>query len=157
MSQVIEQHPTSTPFLKKLWDFNQQLMIRSISTLTKTEDLALNKVLDITQDIKDSLIQFVNFQEYDFAFSLGIIAGKRDYLNYDAWLRERITSQGFIKALVKYFHKHVLKPIQEIKDEDKSPFVEGVLEKAHLTKSRLTLTIEILQNCEDMQVRELIL
>lgn len=56
MSQVIEQHPSSTAFLKKLWDFNQQLMIRSISTLTKTEDLALNKVLDITQDIKDSLI-----------------------------------------------------------------------------------------------------
>lgn len=73
--------------------------------------MSLNKVLDITQDIKDSLIQFVNFPHYDFAVSLGIIAGKRDYLNYDAWLRERISSQGFIKSLVKYFYQHVLRPI----------------------------------------------
>ena len=91
MSQVIEQYPTSSLFLKKLWEFNQQLMIRSICTLSKCEDVSLNKVLDITQDIKDSLIQFVNFPYYDFAVSLGIIAGKRDYLNYDAWLRERIS------------------------------------------------------------------
>jgi CCR4-NOT transcription complex subunit 1 len=75
----------------------------------------MNKVLDITQDIKDSLIHFVNCRDFDFAVSLGIIAGKRDYLNYDAWLRERILTVGnkFLRSLVRYFFENVFRPIQE--------------------------------------------
>lgn len=94
-------------------------MIRSICELCHSEDassaLNINKVLDITQDIKDSLIHFVNCKDFDFAVSLGIIAGKRDYLNYDAWLRERILTVGnkFLRSLVRYFFDNVFRPIQE--------------------------------------------
>lgn len=47
--------------------------------------------------------------------ALGIIAGKRDFLNYDAWLRERIQTVGnqFLRSLVRYFFDNVFKPIQE--------------------------------------------
>ncbi len=97
--------------------------------------------------------------------SLGVVAGKRDFLNYDAWLRERILNVGsiFLRSLVHYFFSNLFRPIQEqlIKaniggqalpnqntgDEEKtSQIIEGVLEKANLTKARLNLTIEILQN-----------
>lgn len=96
---------------------------------------------------------------------MGIIAGKRDYLNYDAWLRERISTVGnqFLRSLVRYFFEKVFKPIQEQltkanltiqalqpgqqatgDDEKITAIIEAVLEKAHLAKARLTLTSEIL-------------
>jgi len=40
-------------------------------------------VLDITQEIKDSLIEIVYCDDYDFAVNLGILAAKRDFLHYD--------------------------------------------------------------------------
>lgn len=97
-------------------------MIRSICELCGSEDqlsfispLNLNKVLDITQEIKDSLPKFVNCQDYDFAVALGIIAGKRDYLNYDAWLKERIQQVGkeFLRSLVRYLYENVYRALNE--------------------------------------------
>ena len=69
----------------------------------------MNKVLDITQEIKDSLPKFVSCQDYDFAVALGIIAGKRDFLNYDAGLEDRIPTVGkeFMRSLVRYLYENV--------------------------------------------------
>jgi hypothetical protein len=64
----------------------------------------------------------VNCSDNEFAVSLGIIAGKRDFLNYDAWLRERTSSNQFMHCLVKHLYLQVLKPITD-----------------QLTKSSLTL------------------
>jgi CCR4-NOT transcription complex subunit 1 len=57
----------------------------------------------------------VNCQDFDFAVALGIIAGKRDYLNYDAWMRERTQTVGnkFLLSLVRYLYENVFKPINE--------------------------------------------
>jgi len=47
--------------------------------------------------------------------TLGIIAGKRDFLNYDAWLRERIATAGnlFLRSLSRYLYDNVFRPIQD--------------------------------------------
>jgi len=50
----------------------------------------LSRVLDITQEIKESLIKIVYSNDFHFAVSLGVLAGKRDFLHYDIWLKERI-------------------------------------------------------------------
>jgi hypothetical protein len=44
MTSFIDAHPTSGAVLKKLWEFNQPLMIRSISEICGDN---LNKVIDI--------------------------------------------------------------------------------------------------------------
>ena len=107
--------------LKRLWDSNPTLMIRSICEIYAGDGTGqvclqnLNRVLDIANEIKESMTKFVNCQDYDFAVALGIIAGKRDYLNYNEWLRERIQSVGtnFVKALVRYLYENVVKVINE--------------------------------------------
>lgn len=75
----------------------------------------LSRVLDITQEVKESLIPIVNCEDYYFAVNLGILAGKRDFLHYDVWLQSRIAEVGtpFIKALVKYMKEHIIMPIIE--------------------------------------------
>lgn len=75
----------------------------------------LSRVLDITQEVRESLMPIVNCDDYYFAVNLGILAGKRDFLHYDQWLVDRIKNIGtpFIKALLKYMKEHILTPIQE--------------------------------------------
>ena len=45
-----------------------------------------------------------SWNDYDFAVSLGILAGKREFLNFDQWISERIRMVGnpFISALLGY-------------------------------------------------------
>ena len=46
-------------------------------------------------------------QDYDFAVNLGILAGKREFLHYDVWLKERIKKVGtpFVNAFIAYINE----------------------------------------------------
>lgn len=83
----------------------------------------LSRVLDITQEVKESLIPIVNCEDYYFAVNLGILAGKRDFLHYDVWLQGRILEVGtpFIKALNKYVKEHIIMPIIEYQKKHTNP------------------------------------
>jgi hypothetical protein len=114
MPMFLGLHVNSLPVLKKLWEFNQPLMIRSICELCTPDHKVLNlsRVLDITQEIKDSLIKIVYCNDYDFAVKLCVLAGKREFFHYDVWLKERIKGVGapFVKALVKYLNEEIIIP-----------------------------------------------
>lgn len=107
----------SNTVLKKLWEFNQNLMIRAICECCRHEQRILNlsRVLDITQEIKDSLIKIVYCNDYDFAVNLGVLAGKREFLHYDVWLKERIKKVGtpFVKAFIKYINEQIIIPCKD--------------------------------------------
>jgi hypothetical protein len=107
----------SIPVLKRLWDYNQAFMIRGICESCRHEQRIMNlsRVLDITQDIKDSLIKIVYCQDYEFAVNLGILAGKREFLHYDVWLKERIKKVGtpFVKAFISYINEQIIVPCRE--------------------------------------------
>lgn len=76
----------------------------------------ISRVLDISQYIKDSLIAFTNCDDYSFSVSLGILAGKREFLHFDQWLNERIKTIGdpFVIAVLDYVDEYVIIPIKEI-------------------------------------------
>jgi hypothetical protein len=117
MPSMLGNSPNSIPLLKRMWDLNKDLVVRSICELCRHEQKVINlsRVLDITQEIKDSLIEIVYCEDYDFAVNLGILAGKRDFLHYDQWLKERIKGVGtpFIKALIHYVNVNVILPCRE--------------------------------------------
>jgi hypothetical protein len=101
------------------------------------------------------LIPIVNCCDYYFAVNLGILAGKRDFLHYDVWLAKRISEIGtpFIKALLKYIKVHIIFPVLEYNKknvnmdaESVDTFKMGVLERSHLSKEKLCITIEHLSN-----------
>lgn len=93
------------------------MMIRAICECCRHEQRVLNlsRVLDITQEIKDSLIKIVYCDDFDFAVNLGILAGKREFLHYDVWLKERIKKVGtpFVKAFIKYINEQIIIPCRE--------------------------------------------
>jgi len=75
----------------------------------------LSRVLDITQEVRESLIKIVYCEDYNFAVNLGILAGKRDYLHYDQWVKSRIKDVGspFIKALILYIQENIINPVND--------------------------------------------
>jgi CCR4-NOT transcription complex subunit 1 len=106
-------HANSIPLLDALWKLNQPLMISAISEVFRRENSSLNlsRVLDITQEIKDSLLPIVNCKDINFSVSLGILAGKRDFLHFDQWINERIKTLGdeFVLAILNYIDENIIK------------------------------------------------
>lgn len=112
--------------------------------------------------MKESLIPIVDCEDYFFAVNLGILAGKRDFLHYDVWLQSRIKEVGtpFINALLKYIKDHIINPINEhikmktnptsgaleITPDRLENYKQQVLERSHLSKEKLCITLEHLIN-----------
>jgi hypothetical protein len=116
----------------------------------------LSRVLDITQEVKESLIKIVYCEDYEFAVNLGILAGKRDYLHYDEWLKRRVKEVGtpFIYALLKYIRDNIISPVndfvtknQEMAEGNPEQFENhknAILERSHLSKEKLLMTMDLL-------------
>jgi CCR4-NOT transcription complex subunit 1 len=85
MPVFLGNHVNSSIVLGNLFTLNQPLFIRGICELCKHDQRLMNlsRVLDITQEVRESLIKIVYCEDYNFAVNLGILAGKRDYLHYD--------------------------------------------------------------------------
>jgi hypothetical protein len=117
LPQFLGNHINSILVLQALWRNNQALMIRSICELCRHDQRIMNlsRVLDITQEVRESLMPIVDCEDYYFAVNFAILAGKRDFLHYDVWLSRRISEVGtpFIKALLKYVKEHIISPIVE--------------------------------------------
>ena len=62
------------------------------------------------------MIPIVYCEDYEFAVSLGILAGKRDFLHYDVWIKNRLKDIGtpFIDDLLKYLNEYIIGPLTEI-------------------------------------------
>lgn len=160
MPLFLGNHTNSSVVLQKLFESNQSLFIRGICELCKHDQRMMNlsRVLDITQEVRDSLIPIVYCEDYTFALNLGILAGKRDFLHYDVWIKSRIREVGspFINALIKYIQDHIINPVSdfvnrsqqmaEANPENFEAQKNAILDRSHLTKEKLILTIENLQN-----------
>jgi CCR4-NOT transcription complex subunit 1 len=121
----------------------------------------LSKVLDITQEIRDSLIPIVSCNDYSFGVHLGILAGKRDFLNYDVWLKGRIKDIGspFILPLLKYILDNITSVIKKAEEQNPASVDENfklqVLERSHLTPEKLSLTLEHLRDLSNRENKKI--
>ena len=117
MPIFLGNHDNSSIVMATIFQNNQSLFIRSICEMCKHDQRLMNlsRVLDITQEVKDSLIKIVYCEDYNFAVNLGILAGKRDFLHYDVWIKSRIKDVGspFINALIKYIQENIITPVSD--------------------------------------------
>lgn len=93
-------------------------------------------MLDITQAIRDSLIPFTTWNDYEFSIPLAIIAGKREFLNFEPWVIDRIEKVGnsFIKAILKYIDSNLIVNLKRnVSAAENKALKETILEKAQLT------------------------
>lgn len=139
-------HASSLEILEAIWKINPSIMISAIAELYKKDNSSLNlsRVLDITQEIKDSLIPIASCKDYNFAVSLGILAAKRDFLHLDQWLAERIKTAGnaFVSAIFKYIDDNIIEPCNVNNDTQ----FEMILDRSQLSYETLSLIFQLLMN-----------
>jgi len=106
--------------------------------------LNLSRVLDIAQVIKESLIPLTNWNDYEFAVPLAILAGKREFLHFEPWITDRIKNAGnpFLKATLGYIEDHLLIPIRKYIEAGQHFSYDVMLEKAQLSKELLAFIFE---------------
>jgi len=142
----LSNHASSMEILEAIWRINPQVMISAFSELYKRDNSSLNlsRVLDISQEIKDSLLPIVNCRDYSFSVSLGILAAKRDFLHLDQWIAKRIRSIGnpFITAIFKYLDEHIFDPCRNTHSSQ----YETVLERSQLSLESLVIIFQTLMN-----------
>ena len=142
----LSNHASSMEILEAIWRLNPQVMISAFSELYKRDNSSLNlsRVLDISQEIKDSLLPIVNCRDYSFSVSLGILAAKRDFLHLDQWIakRNRAIGNPFISAIFKYLEEHIFEPCR---NTHQSQF-DTVLERSQLSLESLVIIFQTLMN-----------
>lgn len=147
ISQMMPQfmtHQTTNPIvLQTIWTHNSDLIIKGAIDYYEKDptSLALSNLLDLTQEIRDSLLKLVACDYHKFTVHFGLLASKRDFLHLEHWVNERITNgkTGFISCLLDYLEDNILKPISEAKD---AKSIEAVLDKAQVTKEALVIIFE---------------
>lgn len=108
----LSNHNNSNALLDELWLNDQSKFIDTFSYLNKAipETVNMNKILDLTQKIKDSLMPMVSSHDDYFSICLATLAIKRDFLHIDQWLNNRIQYRGdaFIIPLLQFIKLNVI-------------------------------------------------
>ena len=96
---------------------------------------------------------------HDFTFSLplGVLSGKREFLNFDRWVQARLAqaSNCFAKALLNYLQENIVCPLREIQLKTslqmnmpaeicivQQSMMEQVMEKAQLKIEMMAIILE---------------
>ncbi|KAI9341268.1 CCR4-Not complex component, Not1-domain-containing protein [Zopfochytrium polystomum] len=101
-------HPNSGFVLPLLWQISQQLCLAGLVHIYSKDSSSLSRILDVAQEMK-ALSQILETKSYPFSIDLAALASRRDYLNLEKWLQDRIRLDGnpFITATLEFLRDKV--------------------------------------------------
>lgn len=149
MPQFMCMQTSSAIVLQMIWNHNPDLIIHGAVEYYEKEpsSITLTHILDLTQEIRDSLLKLVNCDNHHFTVHFGLLAIKRDFLHLEHWIKDRISAgkDSFVKALLDYLEKNIADLIRETNDPR---LIESIFEKAQVTKESLTVIFEKLMESQ---------
>ena len=115
----LSSHANSGVILAHAWH-SQSIQIKPILMLSmadwylkaaqegESEHSRLSRILDVAQDLK-ALSLMLNGQPFPFVIDLAILASRREYLNLEKWLTDKIREHGevFVAATVKFLQRKI--------------------------------------------------
>ena len=137
---IMNQNNNNQNLLEEIWNKNRDLIIKSIYNIwiNQPNSIILNKILDNSLKIKDSLSYFLNSKYYDFSINLAFLASKKELINLDQWIKERIRKGGEF-FLESFLHHLQINLIEKGKD---NTIKKEVIEKANLSLESLAIILE---------------
>ena len=110
LTQVfITGHPNASLVVPKLWDVAPNILIAGLVRVYSADVYSLSRILDIAQELK-ALPQILESKPYFFAMDLAALASRRDFLNLEKWLQDRIRVSGveFVRSALQFLHEKIL-------------------------------------------------
>ena len=140
LSKFFPLNNSNPGVLYNLWESNPDLLIKGAIEYYYREPntITLNHLIDLTQEIKESLLTLAKANDHLFAVHFGLLASKKDYLHLEHWLTERISQarEEFLNVLCEFLESFLIDPSKE------SPQVETIMEKACVSKEGLVIMFE---------------
>lgn len=106
--------PETSSVVKQMWQVNRPIVEVGIQRMWQTDAATLPRVLDIVQYLQ-ALPEFLSVHagfNTDFTLDLAILAFRREHLNLDKWLTERLAEAGhpFVSSCVGYLSEAIAAP-----------------------------------------------
>ncbi|KAI7885612.1 Not1-domain-containing protein [Lichtheimia hyalospora FSU 10163] len=109
--------PSSPLVLTKLWQVNSDFFIKSILELYGNDGTSLSRILDIVHELK-LLPVILNIQPLFFALDLAALAARREFLNLEKWLQDKIIEHKdlFIRVCLEFLSQKLAAEAARVED-----------------------------------------
>ncbi|KAF7728004.1 hypothetical protein EC973_006769 [Apophysomyces ossiformis] len=99
---------SSTLVLTKLWKVKPDLFIKGVMEMYSKDATSLTRILDFTHELK-ILPQMLDVQPFFFAIDLAALASRREYLNLEKWLQDKIAENGdaFVRSCLDFLSQKI--------------------------------------------------
>lgn len=111
----------NTLVIQKLWQLNPGMLAKGMVDSHSKDPSCLSRLLEIaTQDLK-ALTGILETRPFSFSIDLASLASRREFLNLEKWLTEKILEHGesFSQACVNYVKEKISKSPKEISSQQK--------------------------------------
>lgn len=99
----VASHPNSVVVLQRVWPLHREGILVAMADLYAKDPTAMSRILDVCQELK-ALTEVLGSMPFPFALELAALAARREYLNLDKWLQDRLASFGlpFLMACLEF-------------------------------------------------------
>eukprot|EP00002_Diphylleia_rotans_P016402 TRINITY_DN318_c0_g1_i1.p1 TRINITY_DN318_c0_g1~~TRINITY_DN318_c0_g1_i1.p1 ORF type:complete len:1661 (+),score=335.47 TRINITY_DN318_c0_g1_i1:681-5663(+) len=77
------------PSVHRAWQTNKVIIINAMADVYHREPNTLSRILDVAQDLK-ALTVILDSSLYSFTIDLACLASRREFLNLEKWLRDKV-------------------------------------------------------------------
>ena len=95
--------------ISRLWSIDLRLVMDAMITVYSQDNTKLSRLLDMVHELK-ALNTVLEWNIYPFVIDFASLASRREYLNLEKWLQDRIQKQGsdFVQACIRFLHDRIV-------------------------------------------------
>ena len=94
-------HPNSSIVLGRVWPENKDIIIQSMLAMYKEHESSIYRILDVCEEL-EGLTTVLDATPFNFATELAALAARREVLNIEKWLQDRISFHRLPFLLVDF-------------------------------------------------------
>ena len=152
-------HPNHQLVFMRMWQIEPTYLTDAFRKFYEDNPLNITRILDVAQDLKVSsfhhllttsclcvfqiLDALLEVRPFVFALDVAALASRREYLNLDKWLTDKVTDHG-----VEFLHSVIVFLDQKMESEKVSRMSDPPVDNRTmaLNPSTITIILRILRN-----------
>ncbi|KAF5324741.1 hypothetical protein D9611_004517 [Ephemerocybe angulata] len=146
LAMFLAGHPNHQLVFMRIWQIQPSYLTTAFRDFYDENNLNITRILDVAQDLK-ILEPLLEVQPFTFALDVAALASRREYLNLDKWLADKVTAHG-----AEFLHSVILFLQQKMESEKTSRLSDPATESRTMALSPNTITIilRVLRNNSSM-------
>ncbi|THG98906.1 hypothetical protein EW026_g3357 [Hermanssonia centrifuga] len=103
LAMFLAGHPNHQLVFMRIWQIEPKYLSNAFHDFYNESHLNVTRILDVAQDLK-ILDQMLEVPPYPFALDIAGLASRREYLNLDKWLADKVTGHGadFLHGVIAF-------------------------------------------------------